>query len=109
MDSALARTNPATARGQTQASVPPHTITSADPAWMNLSQKYLFTKDYFLQCAEPLFCVGYVNPDLYPSPTACDPVAQAVETELLGPRKPCAMLMWPGARLGRILRGDSTG
>ena len=49
----------------------------------------------------------FVIPDLYPSPTACDPVAQAVDTELLGPRKPCAMLMWPGARFGRILKGDS--
>ena len=75
MESALARTNPATARGHTQASVPPHTMTSADPAWMNLN----------------------------PSPTAWDPVAHAVDTELLGPRKPCAMLMCPGARLGRIL------
>src|SRR5262245_8822364 len=49
------------------------------------------------------------------SPIACAPVAQAVTTAWLGPRKPCRIDTWPEARLisalgmknGEILRGPS--
>uniref|UniRef100_A0A1B0A9R9 Uncharacterized protein n=1 Tax=Glossina pallidipes TaxID=7398 RepID=A0A1B0A9R9_GLOPL len=39
------------------------------------------------------------------SPMACEPVAQAVDTEWLGPRKPCRILMWPHGILGIMESG----
>ncbi len=61
--------NPPTPTGVMHASAPPATITSLRP-WRMRSAA---------------------------SPIACTPVAQALVTEKLGPRRPSAIVVWPAA------------
>ena len=72
--------NPPTATSDTAASVPPATITSASPTWM----------------------------DLYASPIDCVPVAHAVTTLILFPRRPNAIETFPAAML-EIIIGTANG
>lgn len=84
--------------GEMQDSVPPQTMAVAAPCRMKLvaSPEYKKKKYKIFLTITSKFILFYI-------PIECAPVAQAVETEWLGPSNLCLMLIWPAAMLVNIL------